>query len=265
VVVVHRAVALRLISLMARRRIVTRRLAVLLILAARRMRAGMGAAITVLHVRTARLVAGLRPALRVSATGVGRTIAVRLNAGPVAALGSAAFRAARLIFDSGMDAAPVLPLAAGILRAARILPHVAVIGTPCAFKLAAGHRIAVLAPGRRGGVLAVLGRGRAALLLAGRGGAFGTAVRAAGGFTARFLTGAAAITALLAAVFLTGAAALAAITLLGRFGGVGGQGGGRDRQKLGRRGEYRRQRRGCEELGHHRAGPFCSGAGTRSG
>jgi hypothetical protein len=173
VVVVHRAMTRRVVLLMTRRRIVARRLVVLLILAARRMGTGMGtgmgAALAVLHVRAARLVVGLRPPLRVSATGMGRTVAVRLNAVTRAMLGSTAFGAARLIFDSGMDAAPVLPLAAGILRAARIPAHITPVRTLGALELARRRRCALLLRGRCA-VLTLLRRGR---------GAVGTPVRPA--------------------------------------------------------------------------------------
>lgn len=73
------------------------------------------------------------------------------------------------------------------------------------------------------------------------------------------------LVALLTPVFLTRGAAVAKITFLGRFSGMGGHVDGGNRQELGSCGKDRRQRRCCEELGHHRAGPFCSDAGTWSG
>lgn len=79
------------------------------------------------------------------------------------------------------------------------------------------------------------------------------------------LAAALALGTALTAVFLTRGAAFAAIAFLGRFSGMGGHIDGRYRQELGSRGKDRRQRRCCEELGHHRAGPFCSDAGTWSG
>ena len=144
--VVHRAMTRRVVLLMTRRRIVARRLAVLLILSARRMGAGMGTALAVLHVRPARLVTGLRPPLRVSATGMGRTVAVRLNTMTRAMLGSAAFGAARMVDHTRTrSAALVLPvLATRILRAARIPAHITPVRTLGALELARRRRCALL-------------------------------------------------------------------------------------------------------------------------
>lgn len=203
-----------------------------------------------------------------SAPRVLPAVTISLNAAAVALVGRPALGAARRLIDDGLLRSAVLALPLATVTALPLATVPALIGlrTLGARRLVAHLGIARAAIGTLGPTvgtlraLQLLARRRSAALALRRATINATVGALMGG--GRLASAAPAITALLAPVFLTGAAPFAAITLLSRLGGMGGQGGGRDRQELRRRGEDRRQRRCCEELGHHRAGPFCSGAGT---
>ncbi len=280
---VHRAVARRLVLRMARRRIVALGVSLLLIVALRRTRAVVAAAMLL-----SRMVGTAVPAIRVGAirsaalmdlriaaivpliaalpaAGVLPAVMVALNAAAVAVIGCPPLRAARGLIDDGLLRATTLALPLAAVAALPLAPVAALIGLRAlgTRRLIAHLGIAAAAVGA---MRPAVGTVRTLQLLARRWcGPVSAALRAAGRVTAVFLARTPTVTALLAAMLLTGPAALAAITLLSRAGGLGGDVDGRNRQKIGRSSKDRRQRRCCEELGHHRAGPFCSGAGTGSG
>ncbi|WBQ14426.1 hypothetical protein L2D00_07055 [Hyphomonadaceae bacterium BL14] len=254
-VMVHRAVARRLVLRMARRRIVALGVALLLIVALRRTRAVVAAAMLL-----SRMVGTAVPAIRVGAirsaalmdlriaaivpliaalpaAGVLPAVMVALNAAAVAVIGCPPLRAARGLIDDGLLRATTLalPLAAVValpLAAVAALPLAPVAALIGLRALGTRRLIAHLgiAAAAVGAMRPAVGTVRTLQLLARRWcGPVSAALRAAGRVTAVFLARTPTVTALLAAMLLTGPAALAAITLLSRAGGLGGDVDGRNR------------------------------------